>query len=172
MPTLLTLRHAKSSWDDPGLTDFDRPLSKRGRNAAPAIGKYLASQRLLPDLVLCSSAARARETFERMVPSLPGEPEIRYLDRFYSGTAPDLRREIRGQAGDVETLMLIGHNPSIESLAIALIEAGDDKDMARMRDKYPTAALAVIDFDFKLWRDIDVGTGFLRNFIVPKQLKD
>jgi len=171
MATLLLLRHAKSSWDDPGLSDFDRPLADRGRRAAPRVGRYIAGQHLSPDLVLCSTAARARETLELVLPELPKAPEVRYLEKLYFASAPDLRREIRGQAGDVDVLMLVGHNPSIESLANALIKAGDERDVERMATKYPTAALAVIDFDFEYWRDIDPGTGFLREFVVPKSLK-
>ena len=170
MATLLLLRHAKSSWDDPGQTDFDRPLAERGRRSAPLVGKYISGQRLSPDLVLCSPATRARETLELILPELSKAPEVRHLDKIYFGSAPDLRREIRGQAGDVERLMVVGHNPSIEGLANALIKTGDATDIERMDAKYPTAALAVINFDFRFWRDIDPGTGHLRHFIVPKTL--
>lgn len=170
MSTLLLLRHAKSSWDDPSLGDFDRPLARRGLKAAPAMGRYLRGRGLTPDLVLCSPAVRAKQTLELVLAELDGAPEVRLVDTLYSASAPELRRAIRGQAGDVPVLMLVGHNPALESLARALVRHGDREAIARMHRKFPAGAVAVIEFDFAYWRDIEPGTGRLREFVVPKEL--
>ena len=170
MRTLLILRHGKSSWNKPGLRDFDRPLNARGRGAASIVGGYIADQALVPDLILCSPAARARETLELATARFATVPEVRFVDTIYGASAPDLRREIRGHGGDVATLMMIGHNPAFHALALALAGEGNSGDLSALATKFPTAGLAVLDFEFTFWRDLEPGAGRLRKFIVPKDL--
>jgi phosphohistidine phosphatase len=132
MPHLYLLRHAKSSWDDPGLTDHDRPLAPRGRRAAKAIGAYLGEQGIEPELVLCSSATRARETFERLrLPDVEIEPGL------YGASANVLLARLREVPPAVESVMLVGHNPGIEDVVHRLAPGA-------LRGKFPTAALATL----------------------------
>jgi phosphohistidine phosphatase len=133
MRTLYLLRHAKSSWDDPALADRDRPLAKRGRKAAKRIARHLRDEGIEPDLVLCSSSVRTLQTLERI--GLEGEVE----DGLYGASAAELLDRLREVPSDVESVMLIGHNPGLEGL---LAELSGERP-----DKFPTAALATLEFD-------------------------
>jgi phosphohistidine phosphatase len=171
MKTLLLLRHAKSSWDDSSLKDYDRPLSHRGERAAPVMGAYLRDEDLIPDVVLCSPALRARQTWESVEMALDMDIPIQFLDELYHATATMIHRTIQRISPDVETVLLVGHNPGFADVARWLVSEGDPEEMERMRFKYPTAGLAVVDFDVARWDDIDEGTGSLRVFIRPKDLR-
>jgi phosphohistidine phosphatase len=176
MLTLSLLRHAKSSWDQPGLGDHDRPLSKRGLKAAPKIGAALSSMGLKPDLVLCSGAVRARETLSLVLPAFsPPPPQVVYEDSIYMATPAALLMRIRS----VETehsdrtphhVMIVGHNPGLEELAMLLIGSGADDDMTRIAEKFPTCAVAIIAFETGNWTEIDAGAGRLEHFINPRHL--
>src|SRR5450755_1890570 len=133
---LLLLRHAKSSWEDPGLDDHDRPLAPRGRRAAKRIGTYLRDERIAISVVLCSSAARAQETLSRL--KLCGEPTIEVDAALYGATADELLQRVRSLPDVGGTALLIGHNPAMQDLALALV----DGDLADRR--FPTAALAQV----------------------------
>jgi phosphohistidine phosphatase len=176
MLTLTLLRHAKSSWDEPGLDDYDRPLAKRGKKAAPQMGAALAAMGLRPDLVLCSGAVRARATLDLVLGKLGAPvPEVGYDDALYMA-APDallarLQRVGRGAAGETPRhVMLVGHNPGLEELALLLVGSGARDDTARMTAKFPTAAAAVIGFNADSWAGIEPGSGRLEHFLTPKQL--
>ena len=171
MRTLYLLRHAKSSWDEPGLDDHDRPLSGRGRRAAALIGSYLHGRGIRPDLVLCSSAKRARETFRRVAECLGGDgPEVRYERALYLADSGRLLELVRAAPDEALALMLVGHNEGLPQLALRL--AGDALGDARERlmAKFPTAALAVLTFDAPSWRGITDGAGRLVAVVTPKQL--
>jgi phosphohistidine phosphatase len=170
MPTLSLFRHAKSSWENPKLDDFDRPLDARGRNAAPAMGAHMRVLRLAPDLVLCSPAARTRETVELAFATWPSQPKIQYEDSLYLASPQTLLSCIRRTPEPVHHLMLVGHNPGLEDLAAELVGKGPSKARKRMASKFPTAALAVIDFEGLPWAEISEGTGELRLFVTPKML--
>jgi phosphohistidine phosphatase len=174
MLTLLLLRHAKSSWDDPGLADFDRPLAKRGKKAAPEIGAALAAKGLRPDLVLCSSAVRARETLDLVLKALgPPVPEVRLDEELYMAPPALLIARLRKHAADPTAprkVMLVGHNPGFEELARILAGSGDGDDCARLAEKFPTCAVAVIAFDTDSWSAVEPGAGRLANFLTPKHL--
>ena len=114
---LYLLRHAKSSWKNEGLADHDRPLARRGRRAASAIGRHLREQRVAPELVLCSTARRARETLERIEPEL-GSGAIRAEPELYGAPALDLLARLHEIAPSVRSVMVIGHNPGLEQLAL------------------------------------------------------
>ncbi|MCP5083415.1 MAG: histidine phosphatase family protein [Alphaproteobacteria bacterium] len=171
MKTLLFLRHAKSSWSSPGVDDHDRPLSGRGRRAAEAMGRYIERSGLMPDLILCSTAKRATETFERASAGWSSPPPTRTegaLYNFSSGAGYlDL---ISGTDETVQSLMLIGHNPTTEILVSELMGEADREAAEKLARKYPTAALAVLHFETNSWREIDKGTGKLISFTLPREL--
>jgi len=164
MKRLLLLRHAKSSWDEPGLADHERPLTARGRRASKLMAEHLEQEGITPALVLCSSSKRTRETLERIGLD---ETEERIEDDLYGASAGDLLEALHRLPDEVESVMLIGHNPGIEDLAIQL--AGSGPEIARMRQKFPTAALATLDFEGG-WRGLAPGGAALVGFVKPKEL--
>ncbi len=171
MKTLLLLRHAKSSWDDPGLEDFDRPLAPRGEQAAPVMAGYLERKGLRPDLVLCSPAARARQTWALVAERLGNGIPVKELQGLYLGAPSRLLEAIRRVPDKAGCVMLIGHNPGMEHLAMALAGPGSKpKALAKLQAKFPTAALAEIAFDAASWRDIGHGGGCLKRLVWPKDL--
>lgn len=170
MPRLLLLRHAKSSWTDTGKADFDRPLNSRGRSAAPAMASFMAEQLLLPRLVVCSTAQRAVETLSLMLPMLASDMDVNLTRRVYESDADGYIGMIRALGGSTSSLMLVGHNPSIEDAASRLAPVGDLEALETMRLKFPTAGLAVIDFDVTDWADIAPGSGRLVAFHTPKSI--
>ena len=124
MLTLSLLRHAKSNWDDPSLKDFERPLSKRGENAAPRVGAYMAVQGLAPDLVLCSPAVRARQTLGLVLPRLAGGPTVVYEENFYLAAPSVLLARVRKVEAKVRHILIVGHDPGMQGLALELSGAG------------------------------------------------
>lgn len=171
MPTLLLLRHAKSSWENDDLDDFDRPLNPRGRRAAPAMGKVLLERELVPDRVLCSPAARTRETWALVEDALETEVPAEYPDALYLADTSEMVEEIRSGGREARRLLVVGHNPGMERLALALAGDGPLELRARMAVKYPTAALAVLGFEGG-WGAVAPGRGRLVHFIRPKDLPD
>lgn len=169
MLTLYLFRHAKSAWDDPSLDDVDRPLAPRGARAAPAMAAFMKSHGLQPDLVLCSAARRTRDTWALMAGTL-GQPRTTYLEEIYEAEASALAAAIHRAPASARRLMLIGHNPSLQDLALSLIGSGDRAGRKALAEKFPTAALAVIDFDIETWRDLAPATGRLTLFLLPRQL--
>lgn len=170
MKTLLLLRHAKSDWSDGGLDDIDRPLAPRGRKAAPVMGRYLKVQGLVPDLVLCSTARRARETWELVAAELGREVAVRFRKGLYAVSSAALLAALRRVPDDCARLLLIGHNPEIEDLAHRLAGTGKAKALALLAEKYPTAGLAEIRFAGNAWAEAAEGTGALRRFVTPRDL--
>lgn len=163
---LLLLRHAKSSWDDPSLADRDRPLSGRGRRAAERMGRYLVERELVPVTVLCSPSLRTRETLERLA---LGVTNVELEDLLYGATADELRTAVRDVSDDVDPVLVIGHNPGMQDLAVDLAgdQPGDDAD--RLRAKFPTAALAVFEVDGS-WSELAAERSRLVSLVVPKEL--
>jgi phosphohistidine phosphatase len=168
MLRLLLLRHAKAAWPS-GTLDLDRPLAKRGQDAALVMGDYLKSERLEPDLVVISPALRTQETWERVQPFL-GEIETRRDGRIYEAPVGRLLEVLRGIESETRTLLVIGHNPGFEELAKLLIGEGDMEGILRLGQKYPTAGLAVIDFSLEDWADVAHKSGRLERFVTPKSL--
>lgn len=169
MKRVFLLRHAKSSWDDPALSDFERPLNRRGRAAAPLVGRYLADHGLIPSLILCSAARRTRETLALLLSDLAGETVIRIEQGLYEAGAGQLLARIRQVPPEVPSVLLIGHNPGLEELASDLIADGPAEDVARLAGKFPTAALAAIHFDARTWNDVVARSGTLERFVVPSR---
>ena len=158
---LLLLRHAKSSWKDPALADHDRPLAPRGRKAAKLIAVHLRRERIPISLVLCSSAQRARETLDLVAPC----GEIRVERGLYGASADQLFERLRRVPDELDAVMLIGHNPAIQDLAVGLI-AGASELAART---FPTAALATLKFTGP-WRALKPDHAELAEFVTPKEL--
>lgn len=172
MLQLLLLRHAKSSWDDPGLADADRPLSKRGICAAAEIGQHMLKQALTPSLAPCSPALRARETWALVVRELNQQPPTRFVDDIYDfGTGEGLLEAIRREGGAEPRLLVIGHNPSLEGLAISLCDRDSGKLRTRMEKKYPTATLAIFDANLTDWSQLAPGTGRAKDFVRPRDIE-
>lgn len=170
MKHLLLLRHAKSSRDDALLADFERPLAARGRAAAPRIGRELARRRWLPDAALVSPALRTRQTWDLVAAELPARPAAAFPPTLYEAAGETLLAAIRQTPAEVEDLILVGHNPGMEDLADALAGSGSAAAaLARMREKFPTGALARFAFD-GTWAGLDAGSARLSHFIAPKDL--
>jgi phosphohistidine phosphatase len=168
MRRLMLLRHAKSDWPG-GTPDLERPLGKRGRDAAPRIARHLAEEALVPDLVLVSPARRTQETWE-LVRSAAADAEVRTESRIYEAPPGRLLDVLHEVEPDVRTLLMIGHNPGFEGLAKLLVGHGDRYAFARLSHKFPTAGLAVIDFPVESWREVEPRAGRLDRFVTPKTL--
>jgi phosphohistidine phosphatase len=173
MLRLLLLRHAKSSWAEHGVDDRQRPLNKRGREAAPVVGRHLRRMKWIPDLVICSPAERTRRTLELVIEAAGSRPEIAYDEAVYDfGDGNALIDVIRVRGGNARTLMIVGHNPSMEFLAIRLARSGPPDAIAEIRRKFPTAALAVFDVDAPSWAAFDTAACTLTAFVRPRALDD
>ena len=168
MRTLVLLRHAKSSWDDPALDDFDRPLSDRGRAAAALMARYLVRHDLRPDAILCSSAVRTQATLNLVLPALrPAKPAVAYEDGLYLASATTLLERIRRAGSHRKCVMLVGHNPGLHDLALLLASNAANNHLAALSVKFPTAALAVLAFEAKDWHDTKAHSGTLTHFTTP-----
>jgi phosphohistidine phosphatase len=166
--TLCLLRHAKSDRDDPALADIDRPLAPRGRKAARAMARYLKNSGIRPELILCSPARRARQTLELLTEAWPVFPNVSFAPWLYAASASKLLAKLRELPHEAASVMLIGHNPGLEDLATTL--AGTGVDLDRLRDKYPTGALAALSLPN--WRSLEPGCAELVSFVVPRDLSD
>jgi len=164
---LLLLRHAKSSWDDAGLADHDRPLADRGRRAAGLMGAHLRTSDLLPDLVLCSSARRTRETLELLALE---DPEARIEERLYGADEDALLDRVRRLPEDAGTVLLLGHNPGIQDLAIRLAGPDAGEEAARLREKFPTGALAAFSVR-GTWAHLAANDVRLSSLVLPRELR-
>jgi phosphohistidine phosphatase len=184
---LVLFRHAKSAWPD--VADHDRPLARRGIGAAPVMGRWLRDAGLVPGQVLCSTARRARETWQFARAGLAAAPPVTFDRRIYAAAAADLLALIRAVPPATGTLLLIGHNPAIEDLALLLAAApgaggpgaggpgtggpgtggSHHSDLDRMRSKFPTAAIAVLQFA-GTWPDLAPGRARVTAFVTPRDL--
>jgi phosphohistidine phosphatase len=166
---LILLRHAKSAWPD-GVPDHDRPLAPRGRRDAPAAGRLLRKSGCVPDRVLCSTARRARETWQLAEDKLGAHPAAKFEDRIYGASAADLLALARQTSADVRTLLIVGHDPAMQELTLQLAgePAGDAEAeaLSRVRMKYPTAAIAVLSFSDR-WTELGPGLAQLADFATP-----
>lgn len=158
MKTLYILRHAKSSWDNPSLADFERSLNERGLKTAPLIGKIIFTNNYQPDLMLSSPARRAEQTAVLVKEAGKINAEIQFDERIYEASPQRLVQVITELKTDTESLMLVGHNPGLEGLIRFL--TGESQTM-------PTAALAVIDLTVQSWAEADSQCGTLRTLIRP-----
>ncbi len=171
MRTLMLLRHAKAVPADGKVRDHDRPLASRGQKDAPKIGAYMVRHQLLPDRALVSPSRRTRETWELLGPALGKRTRATYEQRLFDAspqTILDLIQET-GTAG--ETLLVIGHNPSLHRAAVGLIATGDLDAREQLRENLPTSGLVIIEFPFDDWRKLHAQAGRLSHFVTPNLLK-
>lgn len=163
--TVFLLRHAKSSWAEQ-LPDAERPLAPRGERAAAAIAGYLRDRGIRPALVLCSPARRTRQTLAAIESSLDCPVEIR--DELYGAWESQLLECLRALPDSVGSVLLIGHNPGIEELALSLASHGARLD--ELAAKFPTGALATLELDRHRWADVRPGDAELVAYVVPREL--
>ncbi len=149
MKTLLMMRHAKSSWKEKDLKDHKRPLSKRGKRNAPQMGELVKEKELLPQLILSSDAVRARQTAELFAEASGYTGEIKYLDDFYMAEADEYLDELNKVPDDLERVMIIGHNPGLESLLPML---------TNRVESLPTAAVAYLNLPIESWKKLNKKT--------------
>lgn len=159
MKTLLILRHAKSSWDNPELADFDRPLNQRGLADAPLMGNVIRKNNLQPRIILSSPAKRAKHTAILIKEAAPFEAEINYVEDIYEASPLKLMRVISQINDENETALLIGHNPGLEGIIKTL--TGEFYSM-------PTAALAKIELNIESWSEVSANSGSVNLFVRPK----
>ena len=162
---LILIRHAKSSWNDPFADDHARVLNKRGKASAAAIGQWMAQQGYVPDVVLCSDAARTQETAQLILPALEPQPELQLSAHIYHASPDTILNIIQQQT--TAALAVIGHNPGIGMLANALVKSAPAH---RRFSDYPTCATTVIDFDVGGWKDVRPHMGRCEAFVVPRDL--
>lgn len=168
MKKLTLLRHAKSTWDDPVARDFDRPLNRRGRKAARAVGAEMRRLGLEFDAAIASPAVRVKETLADVEQGYGRPLGADYDKRVYLATTDTLIDIVRSADDSAERLLLVGHNPGLESLAIELTSGSGLRDEVAI--KYPTGALAEIELPAEEWADVRPGTGRLVRFIRPRDL--
>lgn len=164
MKYLILLRHAKSSWEDQGLADFDRPLAPRGEKDAPRMGRALKEASALPDLVVCSTATRARQTAARALKAAGYTGPVRHDDRIYEASVETLFEVLQSIDDDVETAMLVGHNPGFEMLIGSLIGASGRPANVRV----PTATLARLELAATSWKSVKPGSATLIWHLIPR----
>jgi phosphohistidine phosphatase len=175
MKRLLLLRHAKAE-QDPGDGDHARALSERGRGDAMLIGHYMDTHAYWPGAVLCSTSKRTVETWDLIARELARVPESKFLKSLYLASPKQILNAAHGVGEDASVTLMIGHNPGMEDVAARLARKPASRDEEERREKmagkFPTCALAVVDFDVGAWRDITAGTGLLADFVRPRDLKD
>ena len=167
MRRLLLLRHAKSAYPQ-GVADRDRPLNDRGRAAAQLMGAYIAREALQPDHAMVSPARRTQETWEIVRADLADTP-METVPSIYEAPAGRILDAIRSAPAEVTSLLVIGHNPGLGDLAQRLAGEGPKDLIRELREKFPTAALAVLEFDAEDWAGIAAGGGRLQRFVRPRQ---
>ena len=171
MKRVFVLRHAKSDWGDAGLADHDRPLAPRGHRSGELLTRHFHAAHVAPDLVLCSTAVRARETLALVQPALPASTTVSFERRLYGAGPADLIERMQELTDDVGVVMLVGHNPGLEELVLELTGAGDAALVERVETKFPTAAFATIDLAVDAWTAVAPGTGTLVAYVTPHDLQ-
>lgn len=164
MRTVFLLRHAKSDWSDPTLADIDRPLAPRGERAAKKIAGYVRRKRIRPALILCSPSVRTRRTLEAIEPSLGRTCIVEFVPALYTASRRELLRQLQALPDSVASVMLIGHNPGLQELALASRGA----DLPRLQEKLPTGALATLVADCQSWTALKPGGAELIDYVVPR----
>jgi phosphohistidine phosphatase len=163
VPTLYILRHAKSDWGDPDLPDHERPLAPRGEKAIRRIAEHVRSEGIAPELVLCSTALRARQTLAGLVPVLPGDVQVDIEEGLYGASLDGLLARLRQVDEGVGAVLVVGHNPTLHALALALTGRGD------RLERFPTGALATVVFEGG-WAGLGEGGAELAGLVVPREL--
>jgi phosphohistidine phosphatase len=168
MRRLLLLRHAKTERAGPGELDRERELTKRGRADAELIGAYMAKHGLVPELAAVSPARRTEETWALLSAAFSGKkPRIANDERVYNASAETLFNVI-AEPGKARSLLIVGHNPSLQELAVKLVASGDVEARERIAEKLPTSGLVVIDLSFDDWSKLHPQSGRLERFVSPR----
>jgi phosphohistidine phosphatase len=170
MRRLLLLRHAKAESAEPGKEDHARSLVDRGRKDSARVGAYMAAHGLIPDQVILSPAARTQETWKHMAGAMRPAPNAETLDRLYDATQRDMLAAITDTKPEAHSLLIVGHNPTLQEVALALIASGDIDTRERLREKLPTSGLIIVDFPFDDWSKLHPQSGRLERFVTPKSL--
>jgi phosphohistidine phosphatase len=172
---LLLLRHAKAVPGGAKIDDHGRALAERGRSDAPKMGRYMRKHEFVPQLVLCSTSKRTAETAELAFAELKDEqPRLEFLEALYLAEPEGILSVLRSRAGDVGSVCVVGHNPGLEACATVLarepITRKEKDSFDAIEEKFPTGALAVLDFEIRRWRDLVTRTGKLAAFVRPRDL--
>jgi phosphohistidine phosphatase len=170
MTILTVLRHAKSSWDQHGLDDFDRPLNDRGRKATRRVGRELKHRRIRFDQVIASPAVRVRETLEELTKGYDQTLDVRFDERVYAADVETLLDIVQGVPEEVHAPLLVGHNPGLQELLLELTRDDESGLRRKLAAKFPTAAVAVVTFPAGRWEEVSPGTGEIRELILPREL--
>lgn len=168
MRRLILFRHAKAEPHGSQDDDFDRELTPEGREAAAGMGAWLDEQGIVPDLVVCSPSVRTRQTWDAARRAFDPPPPVIFEEAIYEAQPEVLVEIVRSADGDVQTLMLVGHNPAMEAAAGMLAESAEPEVAARFERKFPTAAIAILDFEDIPWAAIEEKTAWLFAFETPK----
>ncbi|MGI9393184.1 MAG: SixA phosphatase family protein [Boseongicola sp.] len=159
---LILMRHAKSSWDNPALDDFDRPLNARGNRDAPKVGQWLVDQSLTPEKAICSSAVRAKQTLDSLGLQMP----VDYLPELYMASPDRILGAIQAETGN--TLLVVAHNPGMSMLAANLVSYPPNH---KRFDDFPTASTLALSIDIEYWSSLRPGTGAVLGFVTPHDLE-
>ena len=170
MKRLAILRHAKSSWNDPHLEDFNRPLNERGWKSARRVGRELEKRGVKFDLIIASPAARVRETIDGLTEKLKLNVEIRFEPRMYAASEETLLSIVREIHESSHAPLLVGHNPGLQQLIVALAHNGRDDLRSSVEQKFPTAALATLELSAHRWIDVKPDSGKIADLILAKEL--
>ena len=170
MLDLFLMRHAKSSWKDPSLDDFHRPLNKRGRTAAPLMARWMKQRGIRPELALVSSAKRTRETWKLLKQERLKVNSVVTMKRLYLASSAELLQIIQGIDSEVQSLLLIGHNPGLHILLKSLLTPEPKTVDPSVFTKFPTSAFAHLTFEVTNWSDVAPMGGNLYRYMTPKRL--
>src|SRR5947199_6682316 len=165
---IILLRHGKSRWSDPTLTDLDRPFAPRGERASQRIAKYVRQKKIRPALVLYSPSLRTRQTLEAIESSLGKRSVFELEPQLYAASEGELLQRLQALPESVDSVMLIGHNPGLHELARVLASRG--AELPRLEEKFPTGALAILVDESESWADHGPGNAELVDYVVPRQL--
>lgn len=172
MRKLTIIRHAKSSWKDFGASDFDRKLNKRGRKDAPAMGAYMASSSINPDLILCSAALRTKETLELLKESAGFSSEIQILEQLYLIGKPQLIKLLSKSSDDYNHICVIAHNPGLHELVLSLTADASPEIQAEINRNFPTSAMAHFELAINHWSELPDKKGSIKLYMTPGLLPD
>lgn len=167
--TLYLLRHAKSSWSKPGLDDFDRPLNPRGKATRDFLVDWFADNGIRPDLVICSPAKRTRQTLKPIKALWDPRPEIVFEASVYEAELATLKNTLRHASSDHRSILLVGHNPGLQQLALDLMDNGSDAHSQSLRTKFPTGAIACLTTNGESWKRMQGGSFHLQEFVLPRE---
>lgn len=172
MKHLILMRHAKSNWDEASVPDHERPLSGRGRRAAPAMAEWLLEHDFLPDLVLCSTSARTRETWSLVEGVIESRALVEFVEELYLAAPQTMIERVRELGGQADCVLMIGHNPGTHELACDLASQGPDAMIDRLDNGFPTAAIARFAVEAETWNSVGARGLVLTDFVQPKDLRD